>query len=117
MISSNNCPPSSNANPRQLIILLLQGAVVQINEGLYCRSPRLATRFKSNAANIAKVLVTALFKSNFKVKYSRNSGSKNQLRSHFLRFLLKHSSSKQQKLATGGYTTMLLVANCLVSFL
>jgi len=34
--------------------------VVQINEGLYFRSPRLATRFESNAANIAKVLVKAL---------------------------------------------------------
>ena len=31
-----------------------------MNEGLYFRSPRLATRFESNAANIAKVLVKAL---------------------------------------------------------
>ena len=37
--------------------LLLQAALVQINEGLYFRSPRLATRFESNAA---KVLVKAL---------------------------------------------------------
>jgi len=35
----------------------LQAALVQINEGLYFRSPRLATRFESNAA---KVLVKAL---------------------------------------------------------
>jgi len=35
----------------------LQAALVQINEGLYFRSPRLATRFESN---IAKVLVKAL---------------------------------------------------------
>ena len=34
--------------------------MVQINEGLYFRSPRLATKFESNAANIAKVLVKAL---------------------------------------------------------
>ena len=33
---------------------------MQIKEGLYFRSPRLATRFESNAANIAKVLVKAL---------------------------------------------------------
>jgi len=38
----------------------LQAALVQINEGLYFRSPRLATRFESNAANIAKVLLQAL---------------------------------------------------------
>jgi len=38
----------------------LQAALVQINEGLYFRSPRLANRFESNAANIAKVLVKAL---------------------------------------------------------
>ena len=36
--------------------LLLQAALVQINEGLYFCSPRLATRFESNAANIAIVL-------------------------------------------------------------
>jgi len=34
--------------------------MVQINEGLYFRNPRLATRFESNAANIAKVRVKAL---------------------------------------------------------
>jgi len=34
--------------------------LVQINEGLYFRSPRLATRFESNAANIAKVLTKVL---------------------------------------------------------
>jgi len=38
----------------------LQAALVQINEGLDFRSPRLATRFESIAANIAKVLVKAL---------------------------------------------------------
>jgi len=35
----------------------LQAALVEIKEGLYFRSPRLATRFESN---IAKVLVKAL---------------------------------------------------------
>jgi len=38
----------------------LQAALVQINEGLYFRSPGLATRFESNAPNIAKVPVKAL---------------------------------------------------------
>jgi len=38
----------------------MQAALVQINEGLYFRSPRLATRFESDAANITKVLVKAL---------------------------------------------------------
>jgi len=39
----------------------LQAALAQINEeGLYFRSPRLATRFESDADNIAKVLVKAL---------------------------------------------------------
>jgi len=38
----------------------LQAALVQIKEMLYFRSPILATRFESNAANIAKVLVKAL---------------------------------------------------------
>jgi len=38
----------------------LQAALVQIKEGLYFRSLRLATRFESNAANIAKVLVKSL---------------------------------------------------------
>ena len=40
--------------------LQLQAALVQINEGLYFRSPRLATRFESNTAKIAKVPVNAL---------------------------------------------------------
>jgi len=38
----------------------LQAALVQVKEGLHFRSPRLATSFESNAANIAKVLVKAL---------------------------------------------------------
>jgi len=46
----------------------LQAALVQINEGLYVCSPRLATRFESNAANIAKVLVTALL--NLMIKFN-----------------------------------------------
>ena len=46
----------------------MQAALVQINEGLYFRSPRMATRFESNAANIAKVLVKALL--NLIVKFN-----------------------------------------------
>jgi len=41
---------------------------VQINEGLYFRSPKLATRFEFNAANIAKVLVKALL--NLLIKFN-----------------------------------------------
>jgi len=47
---------------------LLQVALVQIKEGLYFRCPRLATRFESNAANIAKALVKALL--NFIIKFN-----------------------------------------------
>jgi len=42
--------------------------LVLVNQGLYFRSPRLATRFESNAANIAKVLVKALL--NFIIKFN-----------------------------------------------
>ena len=48
--------------------LQLQAALVQINERLYFRSPRLATRFESHAANIAKVLVKALL--NLSIKFN-----------------------------------------------
>jgi len=46
----------------------LQAALVQIKEGLYFRSPRLATRFESNAANIANVLVKALLNLKFNIQ-------------------------------------------------
>jgi len=58
--------------------LLLQAALGQINEGLYFRSPRLATGFESNAANIAKVLVKALLNLFTKIQYPRKPGSKKQ---------------------------------------
>jgi len=96
----------------------LQAALVQINEGLYFHSPRLATRFESNAANIAKARSKSIVKLNYKIQYPRNSGSKKQSRSYFLRFFFKNSSSKYQKrFAIGGYTTLFFVSNCLVSFL
>jgi len=50
---------------------------VQINEGLYFRSPRLATRFESNAANIAKVLVKALLNLFIKFNIHENQVVKN----------------------------------------
>jgi len=60
----------------------------------------------------------SIVKLNYKIQYPRNSGSKKQSRSYFLCFFFKNSSSKYQKrFAIGGYTTMFLVANCLVSFL
>jgi len=57
-------------------------------------------------------------KLNYKIQYPRNSGSKKQSRSYFLRFFIKNSSSKYQKrFAVGGYTTIFDADNCLVSFL
>jgi len=50
---------------------------VQINEGLYFRSPRLATRSESNAANIAKVLVKALLNLITKFNIQENQVVKN----------------------------------------
>jgi len=50
---------------------------VQINEGLYFRSPRLATRFESNATNIAKVLVKALLNLIIKFNIQENQVVKN----------------------------------------
>jgi len=50
---------------------------VQINEGLYFRSPRLATRFESNAANIAKLLVKALLNLIIKFNIQENQVVKN----------------------------------------
>jgi len=55
----------------------LQAALVQINKGLYFRSPRLATRFESNAANIAKILVKALLNSIIKFNIQENWVVKN----------------------------------------
>ena len=57
--------------------LQLQAALVQINEGLYFRSPKLATRFESNAANIAKVLVKAMLNLIIKFNIQENQVVKN----------------------------------------
>jgi len=45
---------------------------MQINEGLYFRSPRLSTRFESDAANITKVLVKALLNLIIKFNIQKN---------------------------------------------
>ena len=50
---------------------------MQINEGLYFRSPRLATRFESNVANIAKELVKALLNLIIKFNIQENQVVKN----------------------------------------
>jgi len=50
---------------------------VQKNEGLYFCSPRLATRFEFNAANIAKVLVIALLNLIIKFNIQENQVGKN----------------------------------------
>jgi len=55
----------------------MQAALVHINEGLYFRSPRLATRFESNAANIAKVPVKALLNLIIKFNVQENQVVKN----------------------------------------
>ena len=57
--------------------LLLQAALVQINEGLYFRSPRLATRFEFNAVNIAKVLIKTLLNLIIKFNIQENQVVKN----------------------------------------
>ena len=60
----------------------------------------------------------SIVKLNYKIQYPRNSSSKKQSRSYFLRFFFKNSLSKYRKrFAIGGYTTMFFVAKCLVSFL
>jgi len=52
----------------------LQAALVQINEGLYFRSPRLATKFESIAANIAKGLLKLIIKfNNQEIQVVKNS--------------------------------------------
>jgi len=50
---------------------------VQINEGLYFRNPRLATRFEFNAANIVKVLVKAWLNLIIKFNIQENKVVKN----------------------------------------
>jgi len=68
------------------MVLLLIGWVIWNNkplhyitlqEGLYFRSPRLATRFESDAANIAKVLVKALLNLIIKFNIQENEVVKN----------------------------------------
>jgi len=53
----------------------LQAALVQINEGLYFRTPRLATRFESNAAKVlVKALVNLIIKFNIQeIQIVKNS--------------------------------------------
>jgi len=72
-------PPTTAVHLQTPILdsLLLQAAVVQINEGLYFRSPRLATRFESNAAYIVKVLVKALLNLIIKFNIQENQVVKN----------------------------------------
>jgi len=69
--------------------LLLQAALVQTNKGLYFRSPRLATRFESNAASIAKVLVKALLNLIIKFNIQENQAVKNSQDHVYFVFSLK----------------------------
>jgi len=60
----------------------------------------------------------SIVKLNYKIQYPRNSGSKKQSRSYFLRFFFKNSSSKYQKrFADRRIYHHVFEANCLVSFL
>jgi len=95
----------------------LQAALVQTNEGLYFRSPRMATRFESNAANIVKVVVKALLNLIIKFNIQEIQVVKNSQDHISCVFFLNSSSKYQNLFAIGGYTTMFFVANCLVSFL
>jgi len=72
----------------------LQAALVQINEGLYFRSPRLATTFEFNAANIAKVLVKALLNLIIKFNFQENQVVKNSQDYISSVFVFFNSSSK-----------------------
>jgi len=74
----------------------LQAALVQKNEGLYFRSPRLATRLESNAANITKVLVKAML--NLSIKFNIQEiqvvkNSQDHISSVFF-FLIHHQNIK-----------------------
>jgi len=86
----------------------LQAALVQINEGLYFRNPRLATRFESNAANIAKVLVKALLNLIIKFNIQEIQVVKNSQNHISSVFFLNSSSNYQKRFAIGRYTTMFL---------
>ena len=88
---------------------------LQIKQGLYFRSPRLAIKFKSTAANIAKVLVTALLNTITKFHIQEIQVEK-PVKITFPLFFLNSLLKPQKPLATGGHITMFLVANCLVSF-
>jgi len=90
--------------------LLFQAALVETNEeGLYFRSPRLATRFKSDAANVAKVLVKALLNLIIKFNIQENQVVKNSEDHISSVFFFKNSSSNYQKrFAIGGHTTVFL---------
>jgi len=77
----------------------LQATLVQINEGLYFRSPRLATRFESNAANIVKLLVKALFNLIINFNIQENQAVKNSQDHISSAFSLKiHRQNKKNAL-------------------
>jgi len=77
----------------------LQAAVLQINEGLYFRSLRLATRFEYNAANIARVLAKALLNLIIKFNIQENQVVKNSQDHVSFVFSLKiHCQNKKNAL-------------------
>jgi len=72
----------------------MQAALMQINEGLYFRSQRLATRFECNAVNIARVLVKALLNLIIKFNIQENKVVKSSQDHISSVFFFKNSSSK-----------------------
>jgi len=106
-------PPPKYAKFQKFGIKICQLATL-----LYFRSPRLATRFESNAANIAKVLVKALLNFSIQFNIQENQVVENSQDHISSVFSLKtHRQNNKNRFAIGRYTTMFLVANCLVSFL
>ena len=98
MISTNNCPPSSNSNNPNLngssaCCCKLQWYRYSKQRADF-RSPRLAARFKSNAANIAKVLVTAFYFNYLIIKF--NIQEIQVVKKVKKTFSFKNSSSNEQ---------------------
>ena len=116
MKSTNYCHTSSSANPRKLISLEYSCKLH------WCRKPRavfsqpeIGDQIWIQCRQYRQSTSKSIVKLNYKIQYPRNSGSKKESMSYFLRFFFKNSSSKYQKrFAIGGYTTMFFAANCLV---
>ena len=80
--------------------------------------PEIGDQIRIQCRQYRQSTSKSIVKLNYKIQYPRNSDSKKQSRSYFLRFFFKKLSSKYQKrFAIGGYNTMFFADKCLVSFL